>query len=205
MIDALLRFFSKDLTVIISDNIVKIYLQGSAEMITWGKTKGGIPIQYEGPPIDEAIAYAKNHITKAKLVDGINEETRRQISKIVSDGIKNKRGIPGIKSDIRHKLDWMSRGAPSDIKGLSLASRAEMIARTETNTALSQASLDRMHDMGVSGKEWITIGDDRVSDDCMMNESDGPIPVDQAFSSGVMSPPQHPNCRCSLAPVMLKK
>ena len=66
MIDALLRFFSKDLTVIISDNIVKIYLQGSAEMITWGKTKGGIPIQYEGPPIDEAIAYAKKRITEGK-------------------------------------------------------------------------------------------------------------------------------------------
>jgi len=205
VIEPLLRFFTKDLSKVLIDSATTAYIQGAVEMMTYGTTKMGIPIQFEGPPIDEAIAYAKSHISKAKLVDGLNETTRKQISKVISDGIKNKRGIPGIKSDIRHKFDWMARGAKSEIKGRTLASRAEMIARTETSNALSQAQLDKMREMEITGKEWLTAGDDRVSEPCMGNEADGAIPREQSFSSGVMAPPQHPNCRCSLAPVMLKK
>ena len=205
IIDPILRAFEVELTSALADSIAQAYLQGSVEMMTWGKTKAGIPIAYEGPPIDEAVQYAKTYMSKVKLVDGLNETSRKQLSKIISDGIKNKRGIPGIKSDIRHKFDWMARGAKSEIPGRTLASRAEMIARTETNNALSQAQLQKMQDMDITGKEWITAGDDRVSDACLQNEADGAIPRDQSFSSGAMAPPEHVNCRCSLAPVMLKK
>ena len=83
--------------------------------------------------------------------------------------------------------------------------RSQMIARTETASALSQASLDTMEDMGIGGKEWITVGDGDVSPECLGNEAQGVIPVKQAFSSGAMSPPEHPNCRCALAPAKLKK
>ena len=172
-------------------------------MVTWGKTNAGVPISFEGPPPSKAIAWAKQHISKVKLVDGITDETRKQLSKVIADGIKNKRGIPGITSDIRHKLNWMARGAPSDIKGITLRSRAEMIARTETANALSEASLDTMKDMGIDGKEWVTVGDADVSDECMYNEGQGVIPVGNTFSGGTSAPPQHPDCRCALAPARL--
>jgi len=205
ILDPILATFEKTLTTMFEGQLSEIYVSGQAEMITWGKTKGGVPIAYEGPPIQGAIDWAKSHVSKAKLVDGLNEETRKQISNIISNGIKNKRGIPGIKSDIRHKFGWMARGAPSDIKGLTLASRAELIARTETANALSQSSLDSMKDMGINGKEWVTAGDDKVSDECLGNEAEGVIPVNQAFSGGVMAPPQHPDCRCTIAPARLRR
>jgi len=202
IINPILATFDSSFTTELEGELVEIYLSGQAEMITWGKTKGGIPITYEGPPIKAAIDWAKSHVSKAKLVDGLNEETRRQISNIISDGILNKRGIPGIKSDIRHSFNWMARGAPSDIKGLTLASRAEMIARTETANALSQASLDSMADMGIEGKEWVV---SFPCDICLANENDGIIPVSKAFTSGDMAPPAHPNCRCAIAPARIRK
>jgi len=205
IIDPILTTFNDTLTTTLEGELTEIYLSGQAEMVSYGKTKLGIPVTYEGPPISKAIDWAKSHVSKAKLVDGLNVETRKQISNVIADGIKNKRGIPGIKSDIRHKFDWMARGAPSDIKGLTLASRAELIARTETANALSTASLDSMADMGIEGKEWITAGDDLVSDECLGNEAEGVIPVNQVFSGGVSAPPQHPDCRCTLAPARLRR
>ena len=83
--------------------------------------------------------------------------------------------------------------------------RSELVARTETANALSQASLDSMADMGIDGKEWVTAGDDEVSEECQGNEAEGVIPVGQTFSGGVDAPPQHPDCRCSLAPARLRK
>ena len=205
ILNPLLATFSKQLKTGLTEQLTEIYISGQAEMISWGKTKAGIPIAYEGPPVSQAISWAESHISEAKLVDGLNVETRKQLSNVIADGIRNKRGIPGIKSDIRHKLEWMARGKPSDIKGLTLASRAELIARTETAKALGQSSLDNMKSMGINGKEWITSGDDRVSDACLANEAEGVIPVDREFSGGVMTVPQHPDCRCVVAPARLKK
>ena len=99
--------------------------------------------------------------------------------------------MPGLARDIHSEFEDMSRY------------RSRLIARTETADTLTHASLDKMDDMGVTGKEWVTAGDDRVSLECRTNEAEGAIPVKQAFSGGVMGPPQHPQCRCSLAPVML--
>ncbi|GAG61049.1 unnamed protein product, partial [marine sediment metagenome] len=83
--------------------------------------------------------------------------------------------------------------------------RSELIARTETANALSTASLDSMSDMGIEGKEWVTAGDANVSDECQGNEAEGVIPVNQEFSGGVMAPPQHPDCRCTVAPARLSR
>jgi len=59
--------------------------------------------------------------------------------------------------------------------------------------------------MGIDGKEWVTAGDDLVSDECQGNEAEGVIPVNQSFSGGVMGPPQHPDCRCAIAPARLSR
>ncbi|MCK4793836.1 MAG: minor capsid protein [Desulfobacteraceae bacterium] len=191
ILDPLLATFDADLAFNVNGQLAETYMSGQAEMITWGKTKGGIPIAYEGPPIEQAINWAEKQ--GAKLVTQMDEETKRRLAKTVSDGIANKRGVPGLARDIRKEFIDMTRY------------RSQLIARTETANALSQASLDNMKDMGIEGKEWITSGDDRVSDECLGNEADGVIPVGQAFSGGVMAPPQHPDCRCTIAPARLPK
>ena len=191
ILNSLLAAFDEKLEAEISGQVAETYISGQAEMVTWGKTKGGIPIAYEGPPVKQAITWAEKH--GAQLVTQMDEETKTRLAQTISDGIKNKRGIPGLQRDIKSTFADMSKY------------RSELIARTETAQALSQASLDSMKDMGIDGKQWVTAGDDMVSDECMGNESDGVIPVNQSFSGGVMAPPQHPNCRCTVAPAILRK
>lgn len=191
ILDPLLAAFYEDLLTELNGYLVEIYMSGSAEMVTWGTTQAGVPIAYEGPPIQQAIAWAEEH--GASLVTQMDEETKRRLAQVVSDGIKNKRGVPGLARDLRQSFGNMS------------TYRSQMIARTETANALSQSSLDAMRDMGIEGKEWVTAGDDRVSPECQGNEAEGVIPTDQAFGSGLMAPPQHPNCRCALAPARLTR
>ena len=77
--------------------------------------------------------------------------------------------------------------------------RRETTARTEARFATEHgAYLDAVDD-GARWDVWITAGDDRVSDECEANEAAGPIPIDDEFPGGVHLPPQHPNCRCTVA------
>jgi len=142
ILDPLLAALDSYLITKVNGQLVTSYMTASAEMITWGKTKGGIPIAYEGPPVKQAIAWAEKQ--GARLVTQMNEETKRRLAQVVSDGIKNKRGVPGLTRDIQKSFMDMSRY------------RSRMIARTETANALSQASLDNMKGMGIDGKEWVT-------------------------------------------------
>ena len=190
-LDPLLATLDDTLTTQINGHLSTIYFTGSAEMVTWGKTKAGVPIAFEGPPMSQAIDWAEKR--GATLVKGLDEETKRRLAHTISQGIETKRGIPGLTRDIRKEFADMSRY------------RSELIARTETANALSEASLDRMDDMGIDGKEWITAGDARVSEECEANENEGVIPIGQTFSGGVMAPPQHPDCRCTLAPARLRR
>jgi len=185
-LEALLAAFTEDLTFRLNGFVATAYLKGSAEMITWGKTKKGIPIAYEGPPISQAIDYAGKHC--AKLVTRMDEETKRRLAQVISEGIESKSGIPKLSRNIRSEFRHMKRY------------RSEMIARTETNDALSQAFMDRAHDMKIDGKEWVTSDPCEI---CEENEAEGVVPIDHVFSSGHERPPAHPNCVCALAPAKL--
>lgn len=87
--------------------------------------------------------------------------------------------------------------------------RAMMIARTESATADVQGNLvgyKAAAEVGVQvQKEWITAGDELVSEDCAANAEQGPIDLDDTFQSGASAPPEHPNCRCDLVPVRLAR
>lgn len=186
-LDPLLAAFDDTLTFAVDGQIASAYMRGSAEMITWGKTKAGIPIAYEGPPISQAIEWAGKR--GAQLVKDMDVETKRRLAQTISQGIEHKRGIPGLASDIRNTFSDMTHY------------RSRVIARTETANALSQASLDRMKDMGIDGKEWVWPGGE--CDICAANAAEGIVPVDHIFSSGHSVPPAHPNCECAIAPARL--
>lgn len=188
-INPILSTFVNDLQYRMNGYLVTAYLKGSAEMLEWGRTKTtDMPIYHEGPPMKQAMTYAQKRA--AMLVTNINEETREQMRGVIEYAIKNKRGVPGLSRDLRNQITNMSKV------------RAKMIARTETADALESAFMDRAKDMKVTGKECI------VADPCPICEENGNagvIPIDKPFPSGDMRPPFHPNCRCALAPVMIKK
>lgn len=79
--------------------------------------------------------------------------------------------------------------------------RAQVIARTELAMAESQGNLQAYIASGVvQKKRWIL--DPDPCPVCIANAAQGDIPLLQAFQGGVMTAPQHPNCRCAIAPVI---
>lgn len=189
MLDPLLATFDKKLEADIGGQLAETYISGQAEMITWGKTKGGIPIAYEGPPISQAVGWAERH--GATLVTQMNEETKRRLAYTISQGIEKKRGIPGLARDIKREFADMTRY------------RSQLIAKTETRQALFQASHDNMVDMGIDGKEWVlgSGGETGNCPDCEANAARGVISVKEEFPfpEGDI----HPGCTCAIAPARL--
>ena len=191
MLDPVINAFTGQLRTSLDGHAVTAYLSGSSQMVEWGRTKlTDRPIFHEGPPMPQATRYARRR--GAQMVTRMNAETKERLARVISDGIQNKRGIPGLQADIRREFSDMS------------TKRARVIARTETADALEESFLERGKAMGVTGKRWVTVGDSEVSDACRANQGEGDVAFDHVFSSGDTRPPQHPNCRCALAPVMLE-
>jgi len=188
-LNPILKAFSDNLQMRIQGYLAAAYIKGSAQMLEWGRTKTtDKPIYYEGPPMQDAINYAKTHT--ATLIKGLNEETTERMRVTIENAIREKRGIDGLARDIRKQFDDMSRV------------RSETIARTETADALEQSFMDRSKDMGVTGKEWVVTEPCEI---CQANGDAGVIPINDIFPSGDLRPPAHPRCRCALAPVMLEE
>lgn len=83
------------------------------------------------------------------------------------------------------------------------ASRAATIASTEMNDALTQSQLAAWSESGVVvAKRWLLSNDEGVCLVCGGNADQGSIPLADAFESGDSGPPAHPNCRCSVSPVV---
>lgn len=81
--------------------------------------------------------------------------------------------------------------------------RALMIARTEMAKADVAGAMEgyRLSKV-VEAKRWLTASDEKVSAECEACEAAGNIPLDANFPSGVDAPPNHPNCRCTVLPVL---
>lgn len=175
----------------IKAHVVDVFISADRELVTWGQTLGGIPISYEGPPLERAIKWADKYC--AQLVTKMDDETKTRLAKVVSDAIDNKRGIPGLARDIRSEFADMTKY------------RSELIAKTETRNALWKGSHERMLDMGVTGKEWVlgSGGSEGNCPDCLANAAAEIIPIDSDFP--IPEGDIHPGCTCSIAPARLSK
>lgn len=113
----------------------------------------------------------------------------------------------GINDLVVQALDegWSNDTLAENIRDSYLFSdaRAETIARTETARADVQGNLIGYSASGVViGKEWITADDEDVSSECQANAAQGVIGLEDSFVSGADAPPEHPNCRCDVLPVV---
>jgi SPP1 gp7 family putative phage head morphogenesis protein len=77
-------------------------------------------------------------------------------------------------------------------------SRALTIAITESNRAISAATIARYQEAGLSEMEWQTSD---PCDECAENDGEV-VPIGGVFPSGDTQPPLHPHCRCALLPVI---
>jgi len=143
---------------------------------------------------------AINYINKrgAELVTKINETTRSEIKRIVTNGIEKGLSYDQTAKEISKRFSEFAIGKPQ----LHIRSRAHLVAVTEAGNAYETGNYEAGKQLQEAGimleKYWATVGDNRVSDGCSANEGQGWIPYDEAFESGHEHPLRFPGCRCAL-------
>lgn len=125
-------------------------------------------------------------------VTGMDQTTLNILNKTIGDAM-----VLGKTSGVREVARAIQQVFPQ-----MKDERSILIATTEMNHAMSSGAFSRAASMGSKTKQWITVGDDRVSQTvCQPNEAGSTkgIPIDQPFEAGQMTTPGHPRCRCSVA------
>ena len=152
--------------------------------------------------------------TKARRLQTILERAAKETRKVVGlDGISYTRGVTVV--EIAKRL--RTSGLVSD------DARASMLARTGTIWAFNEGAQQRYRTAGVTAEEWVITDDDAACPFCQ--EMDGKIVrlddpfvgVDEGVAGtdaetgkqstlstpfDVQHPPLHPNCRCTIVPVL---
>ena len=133
---------------------------------------------------EQAVAWAEERA--GELVTAVSETTRQAVADLTTQALAE----GWSNNDLADALD--SSGAFG-------GARAETIARTETAAADVQGALIGWQASGVvTGKQWL-VADANECDLCA--ELDGEVvELDGEFPDG--DPPLHPNCRCTVLPVL---
>ena len=138
----------------------------------------------------EFVSAAK--VNGGKRVVGIEQTTRDNIARIISRGISEGKSQIELKKEIQSEMG-------------STESRAKLIARQETSTALSTGQFDMMKAAGAATKTWHHRPQKNPRPDHV--DMDGEtVGIDQRFSNGLRFPrdpedgraEQLINCRCYL-------
>lgn len=130
-----------------------------------------------------AVAWLSKH--GMELATSVAGTTKDKISTLITNALDEGLSVTKLPELIQRIVpdyaDWES----------------ERIARTEVITAYSQGTLEgyKQSDV-VESKYWLP--DSNACPTCEGNASDGDIPLDEDFSSGVDAPTAHPNCECDL-------
>jgi hypothetical protein len=121
----------------------------------------------------------------------IDETTRSMIRQTIATGLKDGRSVDDIASDIA------AADSPTFSKARSLMIAKTEVANINQKSALASFKIARGNGMPLK-KIWTTMSGN-ACDECQGNEDDGPIDLDDTFSSGDDSPPLHPSCGCMIS------
>lgn len=135
----------------------------------------------------EAIKYLETTrpLELAKMTDTV----KNHITPILKRGIESGASVDTIAKEIADNFAFSSV-------------RSTMIASNEIGHAYVEGNFipikDAVADGHKANKEWLTVGDDKVTEECRANQSQGKIKHDKDFSSGDEIAPRdnHPRCRC---------
>jgi len=180
---------STDMIDILQSSIEAAVLKGGKALIR--DFKASVNFSLTNP---RAIAYTQNYAATA--ITGIDSTTKDDIRRIVLAGISDGASYSEVASNIKARYTQYAVGVPQR----HIRSRAELIAVTEIGNAYQAGNLAGARVMSDSGlkmqKYWLTSGDDRVSQGCKDNQTDGWIDLNAAHSSGDQTPLRFPGCRC---------
>jgi len=162
---------------------------------------------------DPGVARKLRNRTR-KFAAEVTETTRRSIRRTLAAGIDAGETMPELSARV------------SQVFEAATASRARMIARTETIWASHEGAQSAWEQSGVvESKAWLIADDERLCDFCAeMDQRYGPdaggIPLADNFANkgdeisggaagnltveyeAIQYPPLHPNCRCDIIPII---
>lgn len=129
-----------------------------------------------------------------KLVDAVTSDTAVAVRDAIAAGMNEGMTIPQITGEIQKEIPGIAQY------------RAERIARTEASHAYTRGRVDTWKQAGIEKKEWLLGGNPcQVCLDIAAANPD-PIPMDRPFYTGDFfgtgNSPAHPNCTCTVAPVL---
>lgn len=158
-----------------------------------GPLQLGISFELANP---RAAAYAGERA--AALVTQIDDVTREQLRKLITQAVRDGASYQELAGQIREHYAGMHTPKPQ----LHIKDRAEMIAIQELGEAYEQGNYAAGESLMRAGVElekyWLTVGDDRVSQEiCAENQAQGWIPFRAEYQSGHLRPLGHVGCRCT--------
>lgn len=126
------------------------------------------------------------------LIKSVSNTTKEALRRTLKEGVELGESIPKLAKRIASVYD--------DAQGY----RSVLIARTETQTAQNNATLNSYRQSKVVEKKtWLTAGDDRVREEHEAMDGETVL-LEEAFSNGLMHPGE-PACRCCLIAVLFKE
>ena len=144
----------------------------------------------------EAVRWA----SKQAAVDValVNDTTKETIRGVVTRGLEKGASYDEVARQITKRFNEFAVGKPQ----LHIQSRAHLVAINENAVGYAYGETTLIDEIEATGiemeKHWADVGDNDVSDGCARNTADGWIPTKQAFSSGDMTYPRFPGCRCNV-------
>lgn len=185
-VDRILRLESDKLYSVLTINIFEAIMVANKQVLLY--KEADLP-KVQQTDLDklgftgkEAAEYAARRA--AQLVKDINKTTRTRIADAVSTSIEDRLGVGSLERTIRTLVTDMSK------------QRAQTIAATEMNDAMSEAALRKLKASSVEYKQIILSAD--ACEICYDNADQDPLPVEENYRSGQPRPPFHPNCRCAI-------
>lgn len=141
------------------------------------------------PDVDDEI---KRQIRK--FATSMLSTEQDKMAEIIAQGLKEGKSIPEIRRAMSAEFDNLTRV------------QSERITRTEVLKANNFGAVDAWEQSGlVEGKQWLTAEDDRVDPECARYNGKI-IGLKDYYTKTeydtVDEPPLHPNCRCTVLPIV---
>ena len=137
----------------------------------------------------KALKFLKDY--NYDLIKNVNDDIAHGVRKVITEAIASGKHPSEVVADLM-ELPFK----PNDTR-ISVKTRCELIARTESARALNTGTLQSYYKMGVTEVDIITSGTDSVCDECLELEANSPYPI----SVAMRLLPAHPGCCSSFAAV----
>lgn len=179
--DEIFRNIHRPAPEVIDKYITQSYRRGSERAAE--ELEGyGIPVAKDLTFLDlEVLNDLKSR--NFSLVRGATEDMKKEMLRIISDGVIAGRNPNDIARDLSKTVDKIG------------IRRARLIARTEIIKSYNTAVATKYKSSGVKKFRWLAAIDPRTCPECVRRDG-------RVFEWGEEMPPLHPDCRCTILAVV---